>query len=166
MARSKASRSRKETKRSAQEWTFLEKALGVIVVVLIVVAAYGFLVEDEVVEVASIETYAATVDLRFGEENASRYSFTRELREGYLFRVRYEVVEEGSKVHFKVWNESRGKTLFQETTLAKYDRDLRIDNEDGGIYDFVWWVEDGDGRSRVEIDVLIQPTERIFEKKT
>jgi hypothetical protein len=166
MTKRRKSGSVKGSRSSAQEWTFLEKTFGVVIVILVVVAAYGFMVKDEIVEVGSIETYAATVDLRPGDGDASRYSFTRELRENYLLRATFKVVEVGPLVHFRVWNESTGRTLIKDTTDVTYDREIRIDNEDWGTYDFEWWVEDGSGSSRVDIDFRIQPTEKIFEKKT
>jgi hypothetical protein len=152
--------------RQAQEWTLLEKVLGALVAIMTVVAVYAFLATEEVVEVESIETYAGTVDLRAGATNTSRYTFTRELELDYQVRASYEVVEEGPLVHFKVWNSSTGHTLVPETTLGKYERNVRIDKEDAGVYEFIWWVEGDSGRTRVDIDVLIQPTEKIFEKKT
>jgi hypothetical protein len=159
------------SRKKAQEWTFLEKVFGVIIVILLVVAAYGFLVKDEVVQVESIETYAGSIDLRAGKEGFREYSFTRELREDYQVRMKYDLVEENGtgirpNVHFKIWNETTGQKLVEDNIQTSYSRNIRIDAEDAAVYDFVWWVEGTSGRVRVDIDVLIQPTEKIFEKKT
>ena len=155
-----------KSSRLAEEWTFLEKVLGALAAIMTVVAVYAFLATEEIVEVESIETYAGTVDLRAGANNASQYTFLRELELDYQVRASYEVVEEGPLVHFKVWNSSTGKTLVPETTLGKYERNVRIYKEDVGFYEFIWWVEGSSGHARVDIDVLIQPTEKLFEKKT
>lgn len=166
---SKGSKARAKTK-AAQEWTLLEKAFSVIIAVLIIVAAYAFTVKDEIVEVEAIETYVGSVDLRAGDEDYSSYNFTRQLKEDYQVRMQYEVIDEGATirpiVHFKVWEEGKGKDLIDDTILATYDRNIRIDAEDAGTYEFRWWVEGGSGTIRVDIDVLIQPTEKIFEKRT
>ena len=156
----------------ATEWTLMEQVFGVIIVILLIVAAYAFLVKEEVVEVASIETYQAAVDLRGGDEDNSSQSFDRQLKEDYQVHVKYSVPYSGMRtqpiVHFKVWNESSGKVLFKESTQATYDKNIRLDAEDAGHYEFIWWV-DADataGISRVDYEVLIEPTEKLFEKKT
>jgi hypothetical protein len=165
-SRSGARRKAGRETRKALEWTFLEKVLGVLLAIMTVLAAYAFLTVEETVEVESIETYAGTVDLRANDANASEYSFSRELKVDYQVVASYVVVEVGPLVHFKVWNGTTGQTLIPETTLGQFERRVRIDSEDVGVYEFLWWVEGGTGRARVDIDVLIQPTERIFEKKT
>jgi hypothetical protein len=161
----KASRKAK----SATEWTFLEKALAVICAVLVVIAAYAFTVREEIVEVGSIETYDSTVDLRAGDSNASEFSFTRHLKVDYRVKLSYRTHNgnpgDGPDVHFKVWNESQGRTLFHEITAPTYDRDYVVDTADAGTYDFHWWVEGDSGSVRVDIDALIQPTEKLFEKR-
>jgi hypothetical protein len=161
----KASRKAK----SATEWTFLEKALAVICVVLVVVAAYAFTVREEIVEVGSIETYEGTVDLRAGDPNASEFSFTRQLKVDYRVKLSYRTLDgepgDRPEVHFKVWNQSLGRTLFHETTVPTYDRDYIVDPADAGTYDFQWWVEGDSGSVRVDIEALIQPTEKLFEKR-
>ena len=155
--------------RSETQWTFLEKALAVICVVLVVVAAYAFTVREEIVEVGSIETYDSTVDLRAGDPEASEFRFTRQLKVDYRVKLSYRTVGgdpgDGPEVHFKVWNESQGRTLFHETTGSTYTRDHVVDAVDAGSYDFHWWVEGSGGSVRVDIDVLIQPTEKLFEKR-
>jgi len=168
-----ASRSRRKGRRragretrKAVEWTLLEKVLGALLVAMIVLAAYASLTIEETVEVESIETYLGIVDLRANDANATEYSFSRELKVDYQVVASYVVVEEGPLVHFKVWNSTTGQTLIPETTLGEFERKVRIDSEDVGVYEFLWWVEGGTGRARIDIDVLIQPTERIFEKKT
>ena len=166
LGRTKGKRKVRKSSGQAQEWTFLEKVLGALVAIMTVVAVYAFLATEEIVEVESIETYAATVDLHAGVNNASKYIFTREIELNYQVRASYEVVEEGPLVHFKVWNSSSGQTLIPETTLGKYERNVRIDKSDVGFYEFTWWVEGTSGHARVDIDVLIQPTEKLFEKKT
>ncbi len=154
---------------SAMEWTFLEKALAVICAVLVVVAVYAFVVREEVVEVGSIETYDSTVDLRAGDPVASRFIVSRELKVDYQVVMKHVVVDDGAgerpTLHFKVWNQSLGRTLVHETTQPTYDRNLRIDSGDAGTYEFLWWVEGDTGRVRVDIDLLIQPTEKLFEKR-
>jgi hypothetical protein len=165
-----AKRSKKSSK--ATEWTLMEQVLAVIIVVLIVVAAYAFLVREEVVEVAAIETYEGALDLRAGDDDNSSYSFDRQLKEDYQVHVRYRVPYAGLRtqpiVHFKVWNETTGKELFKETTQATYDKDIRLDAQDAGHYQFIWWVDAAGsaGGSRVDYDVLIEPTEKLFEKKS
>jgi hypothetical protein len=156
----------------ATEWTLMEQAFAVIIGILIVVAAYAFLVREEVVEVASIETYQGAVDLRGGEGDNSSKSFDRQLKEDYQVHVKYRVPYAGMRtqpiVHFKVWNETTGKVLFKEATQAVYDKSIRLDASDAGTYEFVWWVdtEASAGSSRVDYDVLIEPTEKLFEKRT
>jgi len=156
----------------ATEWTMMEQALAVIIVILVIVAAYAFLVREEVVEVASIETYQGGLDLRAGDEANSSHSFDRQLREDYQVHVTYKVPYAGLRtqpiVHFKVWNGSTGRELFKETTLANYDKNIRLDGEDAGTYQFIWWVDadPGAGSSRVNFEVLIEPTEKLFEKRT
>lgn len=156
----------------ATEWTSLEQAFVVIIVILVFVAAYAFYVREEVVEVASIETYKGALDLRPGEEDNSTHSFERQLKEDYQVHVTYKVPYDGLRphpiVHFKAWNATTGKELFKESTTSNYDKNIRLDAEDAGTYEFVWWVETGagSGTSRVNYDVLIQPTEKLFEKKT
>jgi hypothetical protein len=155
---------------SATEWTLMEQALAVIIMILVVVAVYAFIVNEEVVEVAAIETYQGAVDLRGGEEDNSSYHFDRQLKEDYQVHVKYRVPYAGLQtqpiIHFKVWNESTGKQLFKETTQATYDKTIRLDAEDAGHYQFIWWVDAESGFSRVDYDVLIEPTEKLFEKKT
>jgi hypothetical protein len=161
----------KKGKPSATEWTLMEQAFAVIIVILIVVAAYAFIVREEVVEVASIENFQGAIDLKGGGGVNSSYSFDRQLKEDYQVRVTYDVPSAGLAiqpiVHFKVWNESTGKELFKETTSADYDKNIRLDAEDAGHYQFIWWVEAelGSGTSRVNYEVLIEPTEKLFEKK-
>ncbi len=163
----KGSKSKKAT-----EWTLLEQLLAVVVVVLIVVAAYAFYAREEVVEVASIETYKGSLDLRGGDETNSSNSFDRQLKVDYQVRVTYRIPYAGQRpqpiVHFKVWNETTGKELFKESTVSIYEKNIRLDTEDAGYYQFIWWVESdaGSGASRVNYEVLIQPTEKLFEKKT
>ncbi|UCC93855.1 MAG: hypothetical protein JSW25_04085 [Thermoplasmata archaeon] len=157
---------------SATEWTLLEQAFGLIIVILVIVAAYAFYVREEIVEVASIETFQGALDLRAGDDDNSSFSFDRQLKEDYQVHVRYNVPYAGLRpqpiVHFRVWNESTGKELFKETTQANYDKNIRLDAEDTGHYEFVWWVDAqaGSGFSRVDYEVLIEPTEKLFEKKT
>ena len=163
---------RSRTSSKATEWTLMEQAFGVIIVILVIVAAYAFIVREEVVEVASIETYEGAVDLRAGDEDNSSQSFERRLKVDYQVHVKYRVPYAGLRiqpiVHFKVWNASTGKELFKETTQAQYDKNIRLDAEDAGNYEFVWWVDadPGVGSSRVDYTVLIEPTEKLFEKKT
>ncbi|NIP36186.1 MAG: hypothetical protein GWN18_14690 [Thermoplasmata archaeon] len=165
-----AKRGKKTSKASG--WTFLEQVFAVIIVLLVIVAAYAFLVREEVVEVGSIETYQGALDLRAGDAINSTHSFSRTLKEEYQVHVRYNVPSAGIQiqpiVHFRVWNETTGKELFKETTQARYDKNIRLDSEDAGHYEFVWWVEAdaGAGASRVDYEVLIQPTEKLFEKRT
>jgi hypothetical protein len=160
------------TSSKATEWTLMEQAFGVIIVILVMVAAYAFLVREEVVEVASIETYEGALDLRAGDEDNSSHSFDRQLKEDYQVHVRYRVPYAGLRtqpiVHFRVWNATTGKELFKETTQAQYDKNIRLDAEDAGQYEFVWWVDadPGAGSSRVSYEVLIEPTEKLFEKRT
>jgi hypothetical protein len=152
------------------EWTMLEMGLVVLVVALAITATYAFMTNDEIVEVGTIETYAGKTDLRAGDAANSTYSFVRHLKEDYQVHIRYDVPYEGMViqpiVHFKVWNETTGKTLIKETIVATYDKNIRLDAEDAGTYEFVWWVDGPSGASRVEYDVLIQPTEKLFEKRT
>lgn len=147
----------------------MEQVFAVIIVILIMVAAYAFVVREEIVEVASIETYQGVLDLEGGGDD-DRYSFDRQLKEDYQVHVKYKVPDAGGGlqpiVHFKVWNETTGKELFAETTSANYDKNIRLDAEDAGHYQFLWWVSTGSGSIRVEYDVLIEPTEKLFEKKT
>jgi len=150
----------------------LEQAFAVIIALLIIVATYAFLAKEEVVEVASIETYKGNVDLRGGDEDNSSQSFDRQLNEDYQVHVRYKVPYAGQRpqpiVHFKVWNETTGKELFKKASQSVYDKSMRLDAEDAGHYQFIWWV-DADasaGSSRVDYEVLIEPTEKLFEKKT
>lgn len=164
---------KKKGKRSSppsSKWTPLEQAFAVIIVALVVVAAYAFLVREEVVEVGSIETYRGEVDLKAGDEANETFSFSRSLKTDYQVHVRYEVPFAGLRVqpivHFRVWNASSGKELFAETTQAKYDKLIRLDPADAGNYEFVWWVDADSGTSRVEYDVLVEPTEKLFEKRT
>ncbi len=160
------------TSSKATEWTFMEQAFGVIIVILVIVAAYAFLVREEVVEVGSIETYQGALDLKSGDDVNSSHSFDRQLKRDYQVHVRYRVPYAGLRpqpiVHFKVWNSTTGKELFKESTNAQYDKNIRLDAEDTGHYEFVWWVEadPGAGTSRVSYEVLIEPTEKLFEKKT
>jgi hypothetical protein len=150
----------------------MEQVFAVIIIVLIIVAAYAYLVNEEVVEVASIETYEGGLDLQAGDDVNSSYTFDRQLKEDYQVHVKYRVPYAGLRtqpiVHFKVWNETTGKELFKETTQATYDKNIRLDAEDAGHYQFIWWVDAaaGAGTSRVDYDVLIEPTEKLFEKKT
>ena len=165
-----AKRGKKSSKPTG--WTFLEQVFAVIIVILVVVAAYAFLVREEIVEVGSIETYNGALDLRAGDEDNSSHSFSRTLKENYQVHVTYNVPSIGLQVqpivHFKVWNETAGKELFVETTQARYDKNIRLDADDAGHYEFVWWVEAGAGAgtSRVNYEVLIEPTEKLFEKKS
>ena len=152
------------------EWTMMEMGLVAIVVALAITATYAFMTNDEIVEVGSIETYAGKTDLRAGDAVNSTYSFVRQLKEDYQVHIRYDVPYEGMViqpiVHFKVWNETTGKTLIKETIVSTYDKNIRLDAEDVGTYEFIWWVEGPSGASRVEYDILIQPTEKLFEKRT
>ncbi len=156
----------------ASGWTFLEQVFAVMIVVLVIVATYAFLVREEVVEVGSIETYRGALDLRAGDDKNSTHSFERTLKQDYQVHVTYKVPSAGLQiqpiVHFRVWNETTGKELFKETTQASYDKNIRLDSDDAGHYEFVWWVEAdaGTGTSRVDYEVLIQPTEKLFEKRT
>lgn len=162
---------KKSSKRptSATEWTLMEQAFAVIIVILIIVAAYAFVVREEVVEVASIETYQGVLDLQGGGDD-DRYSFDRQLKKDYQVHVKYKVPDAGGAiqpiVHFKVWNETTGKELFKETTSTNFNKNIRLDAEDAGHYQFLWWVGAESGSIRVEYDVLIEPTEKLFEKKT
>jgi len=132
-----------------------------------VVAAYAYLSRDEVVEVGSIETYKGTVDLKAGDEANGTFSFERTLKTDYQVHVRYQVPYAGKRVqpvvHFKVWNATTGDQLFSETTLANYDKLIRLDPGEVGHYEFVWWVDADSGTSRVVYDVLVEPTEKLFE---
>ncbi len=152
------------------EWTMMEKGLVGLVVALAITATYAFMTNDEIVEVGTIETYAGKTDLRAGDAANSTYSFVRHLKEDYQVHIRYDVPYEGMViqpiVHFKVWNETTGKTLIKETIVSTYDKNIRLDAEDVGTYEFIWWVDAPSGASRVEYDVLIQPTEKLFEKRT
>ncbi len=152
------------------EWTTLEMVLAVIVVALAITATYAFMTNDEIVEVGSIETYDGRTDLKAGDEVNSTYSFVRELKEDYQVHIQYDVPYAGMVlqplVHFKVWNESSGKVLIPETIVSTYDKNIRLNPEDVGTYEFVWWVEGEGGSSQVKYHVLIQPTEKLFEKRT
>ena len=154
---------------SATEWTIMEQAFAVIIVILIIVAAYAFTVREEIVEIASIETYQGALDLMIGDEDNSSYTFDRQLKDDYQVHVKYKVPYAGLHpqpiVHFKVWNETTGRELFKESTNANYDKNIRLDSEDAGHFEFIWWVEAGPGSSRVDYDVLIEPTEKLFEKR-
>lgn len=155
----------------ASKWTELEKAFAIVIMVLVVVTAYALIFPEEIVEVGSIETYAGAVDLREDVNDVnSSYSFERQLLVDYQVRVQYDIPfvndEFGPTVYFKVWNETTGDILFKETTDTVFNKNIRIDADDAGTYEFVWWVDGGHGSSRVEFDVLIQPTEKIFEKRT
>ena len=155
----------------ASKWTELEKAFAVIIVVLLVVTAYALVFPEEVVELGSIETYSGAVDLREDANGVNTsYSFERQLLVDYQVRVKYEIPfftdEFGPTVYFKVWNETTGDTLIQITTDTVFNKNIRIDSEDAGTYEFLWWVDGGHGVSRVEFDVLIQPTEKIFEERS
>ena len=166
----KKGKRRRAAASSAYEWTGLEKALVVMVIALVCVAAYGFLTNEEVVEVASIETYQGRTDLRAGDEANSSYSFVRELKVDYQIDIKYEVPYSGTGlhplVHFKVWNETTGKKLVSETTASTYKKNIRLDAEDAGTYEFIWWVEGEGGSSQVSYTVLIEPTEKLFMEKT
>jgi hypothetical protein len=163
---------RKKSSSKATEWTLMEQAFAVIIVILVIVAAYAFYVREEVVEVASIETYKGALDLEAGDDVNSSHSFDRQLNKDYQVHVKYRVPYAGLRpqpiVHFKVWNETTGKELFKESTISLYDKNIRLDSEDAGHYQFIWWVEAdaGAGSSRVDFDVLIEPTEKLFEKRT
>ena len=152
------------------EWTTLEMVLVVIVAALAITATYAFMTNDEIVEVGSIETYDGRTYLRGTDGVNSTYRFVRELKEDYQVHIKYDVPYAGMVlqplVHFKVWNESSGKVLIPETTASTYDKSIRLNPEDLGTYEFVWWVEEGSGSSQVEYNVLIQPTEKLFEKRT
>jgi hypothetical protein len=168
-----AKKGRKGSKRKSYagyDWTTLEMVLVVIVAALAVTATYAFLTNDEIVEVGSIETYQGRTVLKAGDEVNSTYSFVRELKEDYQVHIKYEAPYAGMvlqpQIHFKVWNSSSGKVLIPETIVANYDKNIRLNPEDVGTYEFVWWVEGDSGSSRVEYDVLIQPTEKLFEKRT
>lgn len=161
-----------KTPSKASEWTPLEKAFAVIIAILVVVAAYGFLNRQDVVEVGSIDTYKGALDLKAGDDINSSHSFSRQLKFDYQVHVKYNVPYAGLRVqpivHFKVWNETTGKVLFKESTNSQYDKNIRLDSQDTGTYEFVWWVnaDAGAGTSRVTYNVLIEPTEKLFEKKT
>ncbi len=148
----------------------MEQAFAVIIAILVVVTAYAFMAREEVVEVGSIETYKGTVDLKAGDEANETFTFERALKTDYQVHVRYEVPYAGMRlqpiVHFRVWNSTTGKELFKETTQAKYDKLIRLDPADAGNYEFEWWVDATSGTSRVEYDVLVEPTEKLFEKRT
>ena len=152
------------------EWTLMEKGLVVLVVALAITATYAFMTNDEIVEVGTIETYAGKTVLRAGNAVNSTYSFVRHLKEDYQVHIKYEVPYAGMVVqpivHFKVWNETSGKTLIGETIGSTFNKNIRLDAEDAGTYEFVWWVEGPSGESTVEYDLLIQPTEKLFEKRT
>jgi hypothetical protein len=156
---------------AASKWTELERAFIIVILILVVVTAYALVFPEEIVEVGSIETYSGAVDLRddMNDVNTS-YSFERQLLLDYQVRVQYEIPfhtdEFGPTVYFKVWNSTTGDTLIQKTTDTIFNKNIRIDSEDAGTYEFIWWVDGGHGVSRVEFDVLIQPTEKIFEKRT
>jgi hypothetical protein len=169
MGGSLAKKSKKSS--SATEWTLMEQVFAVIIVILIIVAAYAFFVREEVVEVASIETYKGSLDLRGGDPMYERFFFDRQLKENYQVHVKYNVPDAGGGgiqpiVHFKVWNQTTGKELFKMTSSAHYDKSIRLDAEDAGYYQFLWWVDSVSGSTRVDYDVLIEPTEKLFEKKT
>lgn len=155
-----------KSRTTAPEWTMMEKGLVILVVALAITATYAFMTNDEIIEMGSIETYAGQSDLRAGDAVNSTYSFVRHLKEDYQVHIRYEVPYGGMiiqpTVHFKVWNETTGRTLISETTVATYDKNIRLDAEDEDTYEFIWWVEGPSGASRVEYDVLIQPTEKLF----
>jgi hypothetical protein len=148
------------------EWTMMEKGLVVLVAALAITATYAFMTNDEIIEMGSIETYAGETDLRSGDAVNSTYSFVRHLKEDYQVHIKYDVpyasVIVQPPVHFKVWNETTGKTLISEQTVSFYDKNIRLDAEDEGTYEFIWWVDGPSGASRVENDVLIEPTEKLF----
>jgi hypothetical protein len=168
-----AKKGRKGSKRKSYagyDWTSLEKALAVIVVALAITAVYAFMTNDEIVEVGSIETYDGRTVLKTGDEANSTYRFVRELKEDYQVHIKYDVPYAGMVlqplVHFKVWNETTGKVLIEDTMVSHYNKNIRLDREDTGTYEFVWWVEGDGGSSQVNYNVLIQPTEKLFEKRT
>ncbi len=144
---------------SGEEWTFLEKAFAVIIAVLVATTVWGFVHKDEVVKVKGIETYRADVDLEAGSEEHGSYSFHRALEKDYQFTARYKVTEVGPQVHFKVWNETTGMSLISEVTSIDFNRRVVLEPGEEGTYEFLWWVTGPNGTSRVDIDVLIMPTD-------
>jgi hypothetical protein len=163
-----AKKGKKRSKSSSMgsEWTMMEKGLVGLVVALAITATYAFMTNDEIIEMGSIETYSGMTDLRAGDALNSTYSFVRQLKEDYQVHIKYDVPYEGMvvqpAVHFKVWNETTGKTLISETTVGTYNKNIRLDAEDAGTYEFIWWIEGPSGASQVAYDVLIEPTEKLF----
>jgi len=158
----KKSRGSKDRQRvsTAQEWTSLEKGLAVLLVVFIVATALLVAFPRELYRLGTIESRIGEVDLTAGG-NRSSYQFDRELKEGYQVVVRYQTVDEGPAVHFKLWNQTTDTPLLAETTAHTLSEQLEVPRGDAGVYTFKWWVEGGTGTSRVHVDVLIEPTEEL-----
>lgn len=145
---------------TAQEWTSLEKGLAVLLVVFVVATALLVAFPRERYKLGSIEQRIGDVDLTAGG-NRSSYQFVRELKEGYQVVVRYNTVDVGPTVHFKLWNVTSGTPLLAETTAYTLSEQLEVPKGEAGVYTFRWWVDASSGTSRVHVDVLIEPTEEL-----
>jgi len=144
------------------EWTALEKAFAVIIVILIIATAAAFLWKKETVRVEYIDERIGAIDLRAGDPVNSTFYFERGLKGDYQIAASYKLVGSGPLVHFRVANESSGIVLISETTASTFYKRVVVPPSDAGEYRFEWWVEEGTtGVSRVEYDVLIEPTETL-----
>ena len=161
MARGSRGRKQREQVSKSQEWTVLEQAFAVIIVILIIVAAVAFSWKKETVRVEYIDERIGAIDLHAGDPANYTFYFDRGLKGDYQIAASYRLVGSGPLVHFKVYNDTSGIALISETTASTFYKRVVVPSTDAGEYRFEWWVTGTDGVSRVEYDVLIEPTETL-----
>lgn len=157
---SRGTKQRESVSRS-MEWTALEQAFAVIIVVLIVTTALALVWRKETVRVEYIDERIGAIDLRLGDPQNSTFYFERGLKGDYQVMASYKLKGTGPLVHFKVYNETTGIVLISETTASTFYKRVTVTSADAGEYRFEWWVTGTTGVSRVEYDVLIEPTEKL-----
>jgi hypothetical protein len=157
---SRGTKKREDVSRS-MEWTVLEQAFAVIIVILIVTTAVAFYWKKETVRVEYIDERIGAIDLRLGDAENSTFYFERGLKGDYQIAASYKLVGSGPLVHFKVYNDTMGVVLISETTASTFYKRVTVASADSGEYRFEWWVTGTTGTSRVEYDVLIEPTEKL-----
>ena len=161
MAKGSRGTKKRESVSTAMEWTALEQAFAVIIVILIVTTAVGFLWKKETVRVEYIDERLGAIDLRPDDPANSTFYFERGLKGDYQFVASYRLAGTGPLVHFKVYNETTGIVLVSETTASTFYKRVIVAPADAGEYRFEWWVTGTTGVSRVEFDILIEPTEKL-----
>jgi hypothetical protein len=161
MAKGSRGTKARETVSKSMEWTVLEQAFAVIIVILLITTAVAFYWKKETVRVEYIDERIGAIDLRLGDLENSTFYFERGLKGDYQIAASYKLMGSGPLVHFKVYNATTGNVLISETTASTFYKRVTVASSDAGEYRFEWWVTGTTGVSRVEYDVLIEPTEKL-----